>query len=82
LRYTALDHTLWRARFGRGFGPAVRQTKEWSLNERRCLKLYWDINRQNSSYWCSDEGHAVHKVPLHDIKFEVWCAVFKGVKLS
>ena len=22
----ALDHTMWRARFGRGFGPVVRQT--------------------------------------------------------
>jgi hypothetical protein len=22
----ALDRTLWRARFGRGFGPVVRQT--------------------------------------------------------
>jgi len=26
LREEALDHTLWRARFGRGFGPVVRQT--------------------------------------------------------
>jgi ribosomal 50S subunit-associated protein YjgA (DUF615 family) len=24
----ALDHTMWRARFGRGFGPVVRQTTE------------------------------------------------------
>jgi hypothetical protein len=22
----ALDHTMWRAHFGRGFGPVVRQT--------------------------------------------------------
>jgi hypothetical protein len=22
----ALDRTIWRARFGRGFGPVVRQT--------------------------------------------------------
>ena len=26
LKEEALDHTMWRARFGRGFGPAVRQT--------------------------------------------------------
>jgi hypothetical protein len=26
LKEEALDRTLWRARFGRGFGPAVRQT--------------------------------------------------------
>jgi len=24
-----LDRTMWRARFGRGFGPAVRQTTKW-----------------------------------------------------
>ena len=24
----ALDRTVWRARFGRGFGPVVRQTAE------------------------------------------------------
>jgi hypothetical protein len=26
LKEEALDHTMWRARFGRGFGPMVRQT--------------------------------------------------------
>jgi hypothetical protein len=26
LKEEPLDHTMWRARFGRGFGPAVRQT--------------------------------------------------------
>jgi len=26
LKEQALDRTLWRARFGRGFGPVVRQT--------------------------------------------------------
>jgi hypothetical protein len=28
LREKALDRTMWRARFGRGFGPVVRQTAE------------------------------------------------------
>jgi hypothetical protein len=28
----ALDRTVWRARFGRGFGPVVRQTAKW-VNE-------------------------------------------------
>jgi hypothetical protein len=27
LKEEDLDHTMWRARFGRGFGPLVRQTK-------------------------------------------------------
>jgi len=26
LKEEALDHTMWRARFGRGFEPVVRQT--------------------------------------------------------
>jgi hypothetical protein len=26
LKEAALDRTAWRARFGRGFGPVVRQT--------------------------------------------------------
>jgi hypothetical protein len=28
LKEEALDRTMWRARFGRGFGPLVRQTAE------------------------------------------------------
>jgi hypothetical protein len=28
LKEEALDHTVWRASFGRGFGPVVRQTTE------------------------------------------------------
>ena len=28
LKEEALDRTVWRARFGRGFGPVVRQTAE------------------------------------------------------
>jgi hypothetical protein len=29
LKEEALDHTMWRNRFGRGFGPVVRQNTEW-----------------------------------------------------
>jgi hypothetical protein len=32
LKEEALDRTMWRARFGRGFGPVVRQTTGW-MNE-------------------------------------------------
>jgi len=31
LKEEALDRTMWRARFGRGFGPVVRQNNK--LNE-------------------------------------------------
>ena len=29
LKTGALDHTLWRTRFGRGYGPVVRLTAYW-----------------------------------------------------
>ena len=32
LKEEALDRAMWRARFGRGFGPVVRQTTKW-MNE-------------------------------------------------
>jgi hypothetical protein len=37
LKEEALDRTLWRAGFGRGFGPVIRQTAKW-MNEwmRKC----------------------------------------------
>ena len=34
LKEEALDRTMWRAGFGRGFGPVVRQNAEW-MNEYR-----------------------------------------------
>jgi len=33
LKEEALDRTMWRARFGRGFGPVVRQTTK-RMNKR------------------------------------------------
>jgi hypothetical protein len=32
LKAEGLDRTMWRARFGRGFGPVVRQTDKWMMN--------------------------------------------------
>ena len=37
LKEEALDRTTWRARFGRGFGPVVRQTTKWMT--RFCYRL-------------------------------------------
>jgi hypothetical protein len=38
LKEEALDRTVWRACFGRGFGPVVRQTVKW-LNEWTNLEI-------------------------------------------
>ena len=37
LKEEVLDRTMWRARFGRGFGPVVRQTAEWMNKRTNCL---------------------------------------------
>jgi hypothetical protein len=39
LKEEALDRTVWRARFGRGFGPVVRQTTKW-MNYKVHRTLY------------------------------------------
>jgi hypothetical protein len=48
LKEEALDSTMWGARFGRGFGPVVRQTT-WMNNEckKLCVKLVTYQNYTN-----------------------------------
>jgi len=48
LKEEALDHTMWRARFGRGFGPVVRQTTEW-MNSHTAV--FATFRPSFSSYW-------------------------------
>jgi hypothetical protein len=38
LKEETLVRTMWRARFGRGFGPVVRQTTNW-MNDVYCSRL-------------------------------------------
>jgi hypothetical protein len=33
------------------------------------------INTQNNRYWYSQNPHLTHEVPLHPMKFGVWCPV-------
>jgi hypothetical protein len=39
LKEEALDRTMWTARFGRGFGPVVRQTAKWMNEFKEKVKL-------------------------------------------
>jgi len=39
LKEKALDRSMWRARFGRGFGSVVRQTNKW-MNEKKEHQLH------------------------------------------
>jgi hypothetical protein len=58
LKEETLDRTVWRARFGRGFGPVVRQTTEWMnidvmlwlnriLYEHRWTEITWAVRPRN-----------------------------------
>jgi hypothetical protein len=38
LKEKALDRTMWRARFGIGFGPVVRQTTKWKSQVSPAVK--------------------------------------------
>jgi hypothetical protein len=40
LKEETLDRTMWRAGFGRGFGPVVRQAAKWNeMKNGRCVGL-------------------------------------------
>jgi len=41
LKKEALDRTIWRNRFGGGFGPVVRQYTEWMMNLHMKMKEYF-----------------------------------------
>jgi hypothetical protein len=61
----ALDRTMWRARFGRGFGPVVRQATEWMT----CLGLCVHLN----SYTAASRGHSWIFMPssLHVMRYVI-----------
>jgi hypothetical protein len=40
LKGEAVDRTLWITRFGRGYGPIVRQTTVW-MNETCEFATHW-----------------------------------------
>jgi hypothetical protein len=40
LKEEALDRTIWRARFGRGLGPVVRQTTKWMNDQKGSCSTY------------------------------------------
>jgi hypothetical protein len=44
LKEEALDPTMWRAGFGRGFGAVVRQTDKW-MKERQKTTLDSDVSK-------------------------------------
>jgi len=77
LKEEVLDHTMWRARFGRGFGPVVRQTNKWMnsnsymfWHRRACIIFSafvgWCINCKNIHSMChvrTTKPHTQHTIP-------------------
>ena len=57
LNEEALDRTAWRARFGRGFGPVVRQSTKLMTQLARTVIIIVDI------------AHVLHIVFYHSIMF-------------
>ena len=58
LKVEALDHTLWRTRFGRGCGPATRQTPEWMNFKQPATKdnqmrpeVLMIVMMKNTGFW-------------------------------
>ena len=58
LKEEALDHTLWRTRFGRDCGPAIRQTPEWMNFKQPTIKdnqmrpeVLMMIMMKNTGFW-------------------------------
>jgi hypothetical protein len=52
LKEEALDRTMWRAWFGRDFGPVMRQTAEW-MNVNREWAYIWLSSHEVCSDLCS-----------------------------
>jgi hypothetical protein len=42
---------------------------------RRGTLLSGYVNSQNNRYWSTENPHAVHEVPQHDLKVGVWRAI-------
>lgn len=43
------------------------------FTEQAWLHLNGHINTRNSRHWSADIPRLIHKVPVHDLKFGVWC---------
>ena len=76
LEEEALDRTIWRHRFGGGFGPVVRQNTEWMnehwfrnvLFQRKGCELHWSLRaavlqiRSDLSWQSSDTACRIKRI--------------------
>jgi hypothetical protein len=84
LKEKALDRSLWRTRFGRGYGPVVRQTTE-CLNE--CMHL--PMRCRNKLPLCFNMGvlfviaeprnftnFLLHRCPIAEVMYLLYSVIF------
>jgi hypothetical protein len=74
LKEEALDRTMWRARFGRDFGPVVRQTTKWmdisSFISSFIFTLWRDLLHLTCLSWLTSFYQPPHQsVLLHQSHF-------------
>jgi hypothetical protein len=64
----ALDRIMWRARFGRGLGPVVRQTTKWMKcqmnNFRKVPASQMQMWQTNEIKYCHNSTMTVHVASL------------------
>jgi hypothetical protein len=69
LKEEAVDRTVWRDRFGRGFGPDVRQTAKWMkhygtiLGDSPASEFYMPTFRNTLSHLLRRVGVPTDSVP-------------------
>jgi len=81
LKEEALDRTMWRARFGRGFGPVVRQTTKW-MNVITLLVISYAVLRLLTcfAFRCFSPRREKSKVVNISVLFPVSCTFIKSVQ--
>jgi hypothetical protein len=45
------------------------------ITDEACFNVTGYVNSHNTRIWSEENPHAVHHIPLHDIKIETWCAI-------
>ena len=87
LKEEALDRTMWRAGFGRGFGPVARQTTKW-MNEYqpivRCriwmtINLLWGAEYEWLSTYCEVQNMNDYQ-PI--VRCRIWIPDFTPCRLT
>ena len=63
MKEEALDRTMWRNRFGGGFGPVVRQ------NTRRIKLIEWSYHRGSND---GGDGEHVGRVGITEMHTGLW----------